>query len=76
MKLPNSVSILLGVVLVAALTALAGELPTTAEGWLPLAAAAIVGGVAKAVQVWLDAQRDTARMAAQPRSKLRHWLIG
>lgn len=76
MKLPNSVSILLGVVLVAALTALAGELPTTAEGWLPLAAAAIVGGVAKAVQVWLDAQRDTARMAAERPSKLRLWLTG
>lgn len=77
MKLPNSVSILLGVVLVAALTALAGELPNTAEGWLPLAGAAIVGGIAKAVQIWLDArQAADARMAVENPGKLRRWLVG
>ena len=58
MKLPNAVSILAGVALVAMLTALAGELPNGAEGWLPLALAAILGGFAKAVQVWLEAQRQ------------------
>lgn len=65
MKLPNGASILIGVVLVAALTALAGELPNSADGWLPLAAAAIVGGIAKAVRVWLDAQPAEMAYRAQ-----------
>lgn len=43
MKLPNGASILIGVVLVAALTALAGELPNSATGWLPVAGAAVLG---------------------------------
>ena len=59
MKLPNGASILIGVVLVAALTALAGELPNSAEGWLPLAGAAVIAGIAKAVQVWFDAQQQS-----------------
>jgi len=58
MKLPNGASILIGVVLVAALTALAGELPNSADGWLPVAGAAVLMGIAKAVQVWLEAQRQ------------------
>ena len=77
MKLPNAVSIVLGVALVAMLTALAGELPNGAEGWLPLALAAILGGFAKAVQVWLDAQRPAdARMMVDNPSKLRQFLVG
>ena len=77
MKLPNAVSILVGVALVAMLTALAGELPNSAEGWLPLAGAAILGGLAKAVQVWLDAQRPAdARMMVDNPSKLRQFLVG
>ena len=77
MKLPNAVSILVGVALVAMLTALAGELPNSAEGWLPLALAAVAGGLAKAVQVWLDAQRPAdARMMVDNPSKLRQFLVG
>ena len=77
MKLPNAVSILAGVALVAMLTALAGELPNGAEGWLPLALAAVAGGLAKAVQVWLDAQRPAdARMMVDNPSKLRQFLVG
>ena len=77
MKLPNAVSILAGVALVAMLTALAGELPNGAAGWLPLAGAAILGGLAKAVQVWLDAQRPAdARMMVDNPSKLRRFLVG
>ena len=77
MKLPNGASILIGVVLVAALTALAGELPNSAEGWLPLAAAAVLMGIAKAVQVWVDAQNTTVRtLYYQPPSKLRQFFIG
>ena len=76
MKLPNGASILLGVVLVAALTALAGELPTSADGWLPLAAAAIVGGIAKAVQVWLEAQKTDVRGLDNQPGKLRQFFIG
>ena len=55
-QLPNGVSILLGVALVAALTAIAGELPGQAPDWTGLAAAAVIGGIAKAIQVWLDSQ--------------------
>ena len=77
MRLPNAVSILACVALVAMLTALAGELPNGAEGWLPLALAAILGGFAKAVQVWLDAQRPAdARMMVDNPSKLRRFLVG
>ena len=77
MKLPNAVSILAGVALVAMLTALAGELPNGAEGWLPLALAAVAGGLAKAVQVWLDAQRPAdARMMVDNPRKLRQFLVG
>ena len=77
MKLPNAVSILAGVALVAMLTALAGELPNGAEGWLPLALAAILDGFAKAVQVWLDAQRPAdARMMVDNPRKLRQFLVG
>ena len=77
LQLPNAVSILAGIALVAMLTALAGELPNSAEGWLPLAGAAILGGLAKAVQVWLDArQHADARMMVDNPSKLRQFLVG
>lgn len=74
MKLPNEVSILIGVALVAALTAIAGQWPEQQAGWLPLAGAAIIGGVAKAIQVWLDSRKQP--MALQGSSMWRQWLIG
>lgn len=79
-KLPNGISILLGVIVVAVCTALVGELPTAVEGWAGLALAAIVGGIAKAVQVWLDERRASEDMRGvtvldRP-SKAREWLIG
>lgn len=77
MKLPNGASILIGVVLVAALTALAGELPNSATGWLPVAGAAVLMGIAKAVQVWVDAQNMAVRtLDYQPTNKLRQFFIG
>ena len=76
MKLPNGASILIGVVLVAALTALAGELPNSAEGWLPVAGAAVLMGIAKAVQVWLEAQKADVRGLDNQPGKLRQFFIG
>lgn len=76
MKLPNGASILLGVVLVAALTALAGELPNSATGWLPVAGAAVLMGIAKAVQVWLEAQKTDVRGLDNQPGKLRQFFIG
>lgn len=54
MQLPNGMSIVLGVALVAALTAAAEALPVQVPDWTGLAAAAVIAGVAKAIQVWLD----------------------
>ena len=86
MKLPNELSILIGVALVAALTAIAGELPETAQGWIPLAAAAVIGGIAKAVQVWVNERREQGlivtpadNLQREPfnwRRATKQWLLG
>lgn len=80
--LPNGLSILLGVALVAALTALVGELPTEIGGMTGLVIAAVLGGIAKAIQVWVDAQKTDEDIAAagmalvERPSKKRQWLVG
>lgn len=78
-QLPNGVSILLGVALVAALTAIAGALPSEVPDWTGLAAAAVIGGVAKAIQVWLDSQKPgdvTTQATAGEPPAWRRWLLG
>lgn len=74
MKLPNALSIILMTGIVAALTAIAGEWPEQVAGWLPLAGAAIITGVAKAVQVWLDSRDPSSRSAATTTGRARQWL--
>lgn len=87
MQLPNGVSIILGVALVAALTAIAGALPGEMPDWTGLALAAVIGGVAKAIQVWLDSQKtlpeippealvDGVTMSLERSSGWRNWLVG
>lgn len=87
MQLPNGVSIVLGVALVAALTAIAGALPGEVPDWTGLAAAAVIGGLAKAVQVWVDNQKplpelphdadmDSVALSVEPSSAWRRWLVG
>lgn len=80
--LPNGLSILLGVALVAALTALTTEIPIAVEGMTGLVIAAVLGGIAKAIQVWVDAQKTDEDIAAagmmlvERPSKKRQWLVG
>lgn len=84
-QLPNGVSILLGVALVAALTGIAGELPGQMPDWTGLALAAVIGGIAKAVQVWVDSQKtlpeippealaDGVTLSIERSSSWRRWL--
>lgn len=86
MQLPNGVSIVLGVALVAALTAIAGALPGEVPDWTGLALAAVIGGVAKAIQVWLDNQKslpeippealvDGVTLSIERSSAWRRWLV-
>jgi hypothetical protein len=79
-QLPNGVSIVLGVALVAALSGIAGELPGQVPDWTGLALAAVIGGIAKAVQVWVDSQKQagevTVQAAANTPSRVRRWLAG
>lgn len=86
MQLPNGVSIVLGVALVAALTAIAGALPGEVPDWTGLALAAVIGGVAKAIQVWLDGQKalpeipsealvDGVSLSIERSPGWRRWLV-
>lgn len=85
-QLPNGISIILGMALVAALTAIAGALPGEVPDWTGLAAAAVIGGVAKAIQVWLDSQKhlpeippealaDGVTLSLERSSSWRRWLV-
>jgi len=90
MQLPNGVSLVLGVALVAALTAIAGALPGQFPDWTGLALAAVIGGIAKAIQVWLDSQQPVPDIVVTQDGKSipyddlvleqypawRRWLVG
>lgn len=76
MNAPNVVSVAVIVGIIALCQGLAETIPALGEPWVPVAVL-LLSGIAKALQVYLEAQRGTVTtMRSANGGKLRQWLLG